>query len=60
MTLAKRDEADLWVGKHLLDGVNGATGDSGAFKVSQPFSRGLHGEPEGKRTHSALIEDTGG
>lgn len=51
MTLAKRDEADLWVGKHLLDGVNGATGDSGAFKVSQPFSRGLHGEPEGKRTH---------
>lgn len=54
MTLAKRDEADLWVGEHLLDGVNGTTGDSGAFEVSQPLSSGLLREPEEERGHSVL------
>lgn len=50
MTLAKRAKADLWVGEHLLDGVNGATGDSGAFEALQPLSSGLLREPEGERT----------
>lgn len=47
MTLANRDNADLGVGEHLLDGVNRAAGDSGAFEASQPLSRRLLKEPKG-------------
>lgn len=46
VTLANRDEADLWVGEHLLDGVNRATGDSGALETSQPLSCRLLRKPE--------------
>lgn len=60
VTLDKRDEADLRVGEHLLDGVNGATGDSGPFEASQPVSGGFLREPEGERTHCASIQDAEG
>ncbi len=50
-------QTNLRVGEHLLNVVDRATGDTGAFKASQPLSSRLLHEPEDRGLNEGLRRD---